>query len=202
MHNFTYWEIEQCRDDQNGCITGEYLIEIDLNQKNRYPKVYEVGEKIESLANKLTKKVIDLHLFPQDHRCCLNIISTKSLSTRASLSDFIHHDVYPYFVWQSYYYKYRKIPPCGESPHSTKEALEEEIEDREKRLEFCKSEIISKTGKTGRNDLCLCGSGKKYKKCCLSKHEPHKIKINQIRNELVDLNKIKRQSKNNDKHKD
>ena len=25
--------------------------------------------------------------------------------------------------------------------------------------------------KTGRNDPCPCGSGKKYKKCCLPKHE-------------------------------
>src|SRR5262249_23612760 len=25
--------------------------------------------------------------------------------------------------------------------------------------------------KTGRNDPCPCGSGKKYKKCCLSKHQ-------------------------------
>lgn len=26
--------------------------------------------------------------------------------------------------------------------------------------------------KTGRNDLCLCGSGKKYKKCCMGKVMP------------------------------
>lgn len=25
-----------------------------------------------------------------------------------------------------------------------------------------------KKEKTGRNDLCICGSGKKYKKCCLA----------------------------------
>lgn len=25
--------------------------------------------------------------------------------------------------------------------------------------------------KTGRNDLCPCGSGKKYKKCCLLKED-------------------------------
>jgi preprotein translocase subunit SecA len=25
------------------------------------------------------------------------------------------------------------------------------------------------SGKTGRNDACPCGSGKKYKKCCLPK---------------------------------
>ncbi len=28
---------------------------------------------------------------------------------------------------------------------------------------------IKKTEKLGRNTLCLCGSGKKYKKCCLKK---------------------------------
>ncbi len=26
-------------------------------------------------------------------------------------------------------------------------------------------------GKIGRNDMCVCGSGKKYKKCCLKKYE-------------------------------
>ena len=26
-------------------------------------------------------------------------------------------------------------------------------------------------GKIGRNDKCVCGSGKKYKKCCISKYE-------------------------------
>lgn len=29
--------------------------------------------------------------------------------------------------------------------------------------------------KTGRNDLCPCGSGKKYKKCCISKSEEEKL---------------------------
>ncbi|MDR3187059.1 MAG: UPF0149 family protein [Holosporaceae bacterium] len=28
---------------------------------------------------------------------------------------------------------------------------------------------IASSGKLGRNDLCICGSGKKYKKCCLQK---------------------------------
>lgn len=26
-------------------------------------------------------------------------------------------------------------------------------------------------GKIGRNDKCVCGSGRKYKKCCLKKYE-------------------------------
>jgi hypothetical protein len=29
---------------------------------------------------------------------------------------------------------------------------------------------------TGRNDPCPCGSGKKYKKCCLPKEEAAKLK--------------------------
>lgn len=32
--------------------------------------------------------------------------------------------------------------------------------------EFNKSKIVVKEEKIGRNDACLCGSGKKYKKCC------------------------------------
>ena len=40
----------------------------------------------------------------------------------------------------------------------------------EKRAEiqkkFKESKIVRNTTKVGRNDLCPCGSGKKYKKCC------------------------------------
>jgi len=31
-----------------------------------------------------------------------------------------------------------------------------------------------KRGKVSRNDYCPCGSGKKFKKCCLRKDEEHK----------------------------
>jgi hypothetical protein len=39
-----------------------------------------------------------------------------------------------------------------------------------------KSGRVSKPWKLGRNDPCSCGSGKKFKKCCLSKVEPVKAK--------------------------
>jgi uncharacterized protein YecA (UPF0149 family) len=32
-------------------------------------------------------------------------------------------------------------------------------------------QMVREHGKIGRNDLCPCGSGKKYKKCCLSSGE-------------------------------
>ncbi|MFM9942071.1 MAG: SEC-C metal-binding domain-containing protein [Hyphomicrobiaceae bacterium] len=30
------------------------------------------------------------------------------------------------------------------------------------------AEVTRQLGKTGRNDPCPCGSGQKYKKCCLN----------------------------------
>lgn len=39
--------------------------------------------------------------------------------------------------------------------------------------EYCRDgdNIIPFKDKIGRNDKCVCGSGKKYKKCCISKYE-------------------------------
>lgn len=38
-------------------------------------------------------------------------------------------------------------------------------------LEYMKIYDEKVKGKIGRNDFCVCGSGKKYKKCCLRKYE-------------------------------
>ena len=48
-----------------------------------------------------------------------------------------------------------------------RERLTDFIESEKNRIE----EEIKETKKVGRNDPCPCGSGKKYKKCCLSKQE-------------------------------
>lgn len=40
---------------------------------------------------------------------------------------------------------------------------------REINKEYNKSRIVVNENKTGRNEPCPCGSGKKYKKCCLNK---------------------------------
>jgi hypothetical protein len=46
--------------------------------------------------------------------------------------------------------------------------------------------------KIGRNDQCLCGSGKKYKKCCLIKEEPIALPavLTQKSSELQELNDL------------
>ncbi len=40
---------------------------------------------------------------------------------------------------------------------------------KEIKKEYNKSKTVVKEDKVGRNDPCPCGSGKKYKKCCLNK---------------------------------
>lgn len=42
-------------------------------------------------------------------------------------------------------------------------------ERKEIKKEFMLSKTVIKEAKIGRNDPCPCGSGKKYKKCCLNK---------------------------------
>lgn len=42
---------------------------------------------------------------------------------------------------------------------------------KEIRKDFMLSKTVIKGDKVGRNDPCPCGSGKKYKKCCLNKEQ-------------------------------
>ena len=144
----TYWEIVPCSSG-DGCIQDVYEIEIDLHACP--PRVFETGERIERLAEKLGKQIIDLHLYPNDGSCCLGIFSIREDET---LSEFVINKVFPYFVWQAYYEKFEKIPPCGEYSH-----------DRQGVGEF-----IEHKANLGRNQPCSCGSGKKYKLCCLPRH--------------------------------
>jgi len=44
---------------------------------------------------------------------------------------------------------------------------EEEIKNYLKEVKISLTEKQRKTKKIGRNDTCPCGSGKKFKKCCL-----------------------------------
>ena len=45
-----------------------------------------------------------------------------------------------------------------------------------------------KLDKVGRNDPCPCGSGKKYKKCCMAKDEAKKIALSHLADMLQEPN--------------
>lgn len=139
------WNIFPCINNDD-CLCGCYEIEIQLSRSS--PIVFETSRKIEALAEKIDKSYNDLHLYGNNNQCCLGL----GISQNITLSQFIINVVYPYFVWQAYFAKYKKIPPCGEYPHSKTVAIGEYYRDK---------------NNLGRNDICLCGSGKKYKNCCI-----------------------------------
>lgn len=127
---------------ESSFIKDRYEIEIQLNKfdaTNHLPKVFETGGKIE--------RKLDNHFY-KDGSCCLGIFGNRKPN---NLLSFIRDYILPYFVWQAYYKKYAKKPPWGEYSHD-KRGLQEFA--REKKKE-------------GRNSLCYCGSGKKFKYCCL-----------------------------------
>ncbi|MDD2469970.1 MAG: SEC-C metal-binding domain-containing protein [Bacilli bacterium] len=64
---------------------------------------------------------------------------------------------------------YNNTPMWINNGYSPKELSEIMLPEEKKNVP-----IISKQNKIGRNELCPCGSGKKYKKCCLNKVEIRK----------------------------
>ena len=140
------WRVEECFPGDD-CIQDVY--EIEINLEHSPPKVFEVGGRIVKLARNLGKPIIDLHIYPRDESCCLGIFLENRNET---LSDFVIRKVYPYFVWQAYFEKFGKIPPCGEFPHGQEGV----------------NEFWKHVRNTGRNNPCPCGSGRKFKRCCSS----------------------------------
>ncbi len=138
------WMIVDCEDGED-CITDAYDIVIHLDTSP--PRVFETSKRILKLASERKLGLMDVHLFLQDESCCLGIFLENPNET---LSSFVFHKVYPYFVWQAYFEKFRKIPPSGEYSHEMKG-----------HREFAK-ELMS----VSRNDPCPCGSGEKLKHCC------------------------------------
>lgn len=47
--------------------------------------------------------------------------------------------------------------------------------------------MMDKESKTGRNNKCHCGSGKKYKKCCLFLYEEKIARSIELNNSMKDL---------------
>ncbi|MDX9987040.1 SEC-C metal-binding domain-containing protein [Thiothrix unzii] len=147
QNNRGQWVIESCVSENRECLYGRYEIKVILDNAG-IPHVFEVGGKIKSLARHLGINIVDLHV-NRDGSCCLDFY--LNINRNLILSEFILNKVYPYFVWQAYYEKFKKPPPSGEYSHGIKAVYE----------------FFSDIASLGRNDSCICGSGKKFKKCCL-----------------------------------
>jgi hypothetical protein len=47
--------------------------------------------------------------------------------------------------------------------------------------------LMNQESKTGRNNRCHCGSGKKYKNCCLSLYEEKVSRVVELQNSIKDI---------------
>ncbi len=140
------WVIEPCNGyHEEKCVKGNYQIKIIVDKEGK-PNVFETDGKITVVANRLEIPTQDLHI-NNDGSCCLDFAVHPQLNVK----EFILNKVYPFFVWQAYYEKFKQAPPSGEYSHGME----------------AKQEFIHDAKRIGRNDICFCGSGKKHKKCCL-----------------------------------
>ena len=152
------------------CDVFDIVICLSIPDANGWPKVYEVGGRHSKIAKKCNVDITDLHFNSNDGTCCLGLKfpSHKSLS----IGRFLVELVIPFFYRLSYTEKFgiaaSRNDLWGEYSHGAEGELEHRTE-------------ISKFAKLnpGRNDLCPCGRGKKYKKCHLDEVEFFKRKHGQ-----------------------
>ena len=145
-------------------IQDVFEIEICLDDLdwNGWPKVFEVGGKYRRIAEKCEVPIIDLHIYPHNRACCLGLKYRDN--QQLCIEDFLHELVIPFFYRLSYTDKFdidrARKDLWGEYLHGDIGQIEHflEIMDIARR-------------NPGRNDLCPCGSGRKYKRCHLGEVE-------------------------------
>ncbi len=146
---------------QNGddIFHGYYEIEVCLNKLNSYglPIVNETGGKIFKFSHENNMPPADLDL-NGDGSCCLGIF-TREESANITLDKYILEIVFSFFAGQAFFSTYKEKPPWGEYSHGIRGEAQKNIE------------IFKNMKNTGRNDPCPCGSGLKYKKCCIDQFQ-------------------------------
>ncbi len=148
-------------------IRDVFEIEICLGctDANGWPKVYEVGGRHQKIAQKCNIDIIDLHINSVDNTCCLGIKCPDNRVFR--IKPFINEFVIPFFYRLSYVEKF--------GIEASRNNLWEEYSHGAEGIKEYRAEIVNFVeDNPGRNDLCPCGSGKKYKKCHLDQVESAK----------------------------
>ncbi|MDE2688450.1 MAG: SEC-C domain-containing protein [Chloroflexota bacterium] len=138
-------------------MTQALRIKLDEPDHNGWPTVYEVGARHPLIAERENIEVIDLHFFT-DGACCLGL--QLYANDPVTFEEFMGDLVIPFFYRLSYTDAHglsaARQHLWGEYSHGD-QGLQEYLSD------------LDKVGKhnLGRNELCACGSGLKYKRCHL-----------------------------------
>ena len=140
-------------------VCDEFKVRIDLScpGDNGWPQIYEVGGRCNDIAERSQCDMIDLHLF-EDGACCLGL--KYATERNLTLERFILELVIPFFYRLSYLDRY------GLS--AAREDLWGEYSHGNAGVHEYQDEILQiASNNPGRNQLCPCESGLKYKRCHL-----------------------------------
>ena len=136
----------------------EVRMGIEYIGRNGWPAVHEVGGRCESIADSQGVKLIDLHLYSDTKSCCLGIRHSREMNL--TIRRFMCDIVIPFFYRLSY------VDHFG--IEAARENLWDEYSHGEEGYKEHKRDMDDIARRSnGRNKLCPCGSGIKYKKCCL-----------------------------------
>jgi len=155
--------------DEGGNHWGTFRSSIYFH--HLYPKEFPLLQD----QSKAFPREIDWHISPRDGDCCVCGVIELEEKAKSGISilQFIDEYVLPFYANQLHkkHFGYYKNGEYAHNAEGVWEALEEEFntKDRVKIRRFFKEMRT----KRGRNDVCFCGSGKKYKKC-------HLLRINII----------------------
>ena len=150
--------ISNLLDETESLIQDVFEIEICLSDidMNGWPKVYEVGKRHCKIAQEQHIDIIDLHIYPEDNRCCLGIKHADNLPFR--IEPFFHERVIPFFYRLAYVEKFGIETLKNDS-------WEEYSHGDEGIREYLAEILYYAKCNPGRNELCPCNSDKKFKIC-------------------------------------
>ena len=153
-------EIGEHTREMDRFIRDAFKVEVHLGNLdgNGWPKVYETGGSRNRISKKYNVPIIDLHFYPDDDSCCLGIKYGGIRNFR--IKEFFLELVIPFFYRLSYTEEF--------GIENSSEDLWKEYSHGKKGHEEYRIDILNiAKQRPSRNDLCPCGSRKKYKNCHL-----------------------------------
>jgi ubiquitin-protein ligase len=142
-------------------VRGEFYIRIEIpyNYPHGFPSMRELS--------RIIPREIDRHIY-ENGNCCLTILQKQILEARQGISilDFIERYSVPYLANQIYFEQYGNWAN-GEYLHGNKGIAQFYLEEiqTDSYSEVLKVLAIVLNNSIDRNQMCYCGSKKKFKKC-------------------------------------
>lgn len=163
-------ELSFSRRYEGHYIFDSYIVKISLyiEEGTILPKVYEVSDKIIDIAKAKNKRMSDLHINPDNSFClCIPEREEEIFENQFTIKEFFKKSLEPFLFQMSFYAKEGYFP-WGEYAHGYLGHIEIYAEgkiDFSKLIIILKKDEVLKVMNTNRQNICLCGSGFKLRKC-------------------------------------